>query len=272
MKADIKSVFNSCGIEYFSPRDYSELRVINPHLEARLGFVPRSAFIFLVPYYTGDGENVSSYAVSVDYHAAIKVMGEKLCQGLSALFPEAHFSCSADHCPIDERHAALTSHLGILGKHGLLINERYGTYVFVAEILTDLDPCRIYASCGGDIGHCCACGRCAVACPTGILRGESESCLSAITQRKGELTESEIALMRKIGTAWGCDVCQRVCPHNAAPALTPIPIFYENRLTRVSVSDIEAMTDEEFSARAFAWRGRAVILRNLRLLDGEEKI
>ena len=270
MKEKIKQVFLENGIEYFAPRDYSTLTVINSRLEGRIGFDIKSAFIFLVPYYVSPGENVSAYATSLDYHLVIRELGARLVSGLSSLFPGESFYTSADHSPIDERAAALTSGLGILGQNGLIINESYGSYVFIGEILTSIEPCRVFAVEPAEISHCSGCGSCRRACPTGILRGEGEGCLSAITQKRGALSECEVDLMKKYGTVWGCDLCQSSCPHNASPKVTPIELFHTERLTRVKKSDIDAMTDEEFSRRAFAWRGRGVMLRNLELVYGEK--
>ena len=116
---------------------------------------------------------------------------------------------------------------------------------------------------------CDGCGACLEACPTGILAGKGCECLSELTQRKGELAAQTVALMKKVGTVWGCDECQRACPYNSDPAVTPIEYFHRERLTRVSLSDINAMSDEEFSRRAYAWRGRKVIVRNLEAVGDE---
>ena len=105
------------------------------------------------------------------------------------------------------------------------------------------------------------------ACPTGVLRGEGDDCLSAITQRKGELTEREIELMRKNNTLWGCDICQSVCPHNKFPVSTPIDFFYEERIDELTSKVLESLDDESFSKRAFAWRGRKTVERNIGYLE-----
>ena len=76
--------------------------------------------------------------------------------------------------------------------------------------------------------------------------------------------------MRQNGLVWGCDVCQLVCPHNRRiirrGADTPIAYFREERITHVDSAILDAMTEEAFSARAYAWRGRAVIRRNAELM------
>ena len=79
---------------------------------------------------------------------------------------------------------------------------------------------------------CEDCGRCKTACPTGILRGEGKDCLSAITQKKGELTHEEERLILENNTVWGCDACQSCCPYTIrakarGTVYTPIPYFKE---------------------------------------------
>ena len=137
-------------------------------------------------------------------------------------------------------------------------------------MLTDIDPTLLGASEPLEIKRCEGCGACKRACPTGILRGEGEDCLSAITQRKGELSEAEVLLMRRENTLWGCDVCQQVCPHNRKPNLTPVEFFYCERIPHLTREILDSMNDEEFSRRAFAWRKRKTIERNLDLLYGEK--
>ena len=123
------------GIEYFAPRDYASLSVINSRLEGRIGFDIKSVFIFLIPYYVSRGENISAYATSLDYHLVIRELGEGIVNGLSALFPGESFYTSADHSPIDERLAALTSGLGMLGKNGLITLSIHLVYRQIAEHL-----------------------------------------------------------------------------------------------------------------------------------------
>ena len=115
-------------------------------------------------------------------------------------------------------------------------------------------------------------GACLRACPTGVLRGEETPCLSELTQRKGTLSERESALIRKNGSVWGCDICQKACPYNAARvsdgrALTPIRYFREDRLTHLTTAVLAGMDEETFRQRAFSFRGRDPLMRNLALLD-----
>ena len=267
MKEKIKSIFNKHGIEYFAVLDYSRTEEINPRLRAGLTFSPKSVIVFLVPYYVGECENFSRYAASLDYHLVIKDLTDSLIGELKNIYEGATFCAFGDHSPINERHAALTASLGFLGDNGLLINEKYGSYVFVADLISDIGPNLIPYDAPSVEGACLHCGACKRACPTGILRGESSDCLSAITQKKGDLTEEEIVLMRRVGTVWGCDLCQSACPYNKSPKTTPIDAFLNDRLHRLTTELVEEMSEEEFSRRAFAWRGRKTMLRNLKALD-----
>ena len=171
-----------------------------------------------------------------------------------------------DHSPIAERHAALISGLGIAGDSGLLINEKYGTYTFIGDMITDIPSELLGKTEIVSISTCNHCGACRRACPTGILRGEGDCCLSAITQRKGDLLDREVDLMKKYNTVWGCDICQTACPHNKDPKKTPLDFFYKERISRLDKELLDKMSKDEFSRRAFAWRGRKTVERNLDLL------
>ncbi len=267
MIAELRDFFEKQGIEYYAVLDYGAARETSPAIMARESFTPRSVIMFLLPYYAGECDNLSRYAAARDYHIAIRHYTSALIDLLRTLFPNCSAKGYGDHSPIDERDAALSAGLGILGDSGLLINESYGTYVFIADVVTDIPPEAIGES-GSPRphGHCISCGACRRACPTGVLRGESPDCLSAITQRKGELTEPEIALMRKFNTVWGCDLCQSSCPHNKEPKITPITFFLEDRITRLTGERLASMSKAEFRDRAFAWRGRKTVERNLDLL------
>ncbi len=93
-----------------------------------------------------------------------------------------------------------------------------------------------------------------------------------MTQKKGELSEKEKEYIVKYKSAWGCDICQLVCPlvqkaiKNGAQ--TPISFFREDRIKNLTSDGLCAMSDEEFGKRAFSWRGKATIKRNLELLCG----
>ena len=263
----ISDFFLKKGIEFFAVLDYADCRETGPSILARANFVPKSAIVYLLPYYAGECVNLSRYAASLDYHLIIKEINDELCMYLRGIFPGSISAGYGDHSPLDERHAALIAGLGIQGDNGLLINEKYGSYVFIADVLTDVPPEQISAISPREIGHCMSCGACRTACPTGILRGDCCECLSAITQKKGELSEQEISLMREYNTVWGCDLCQSSCPYNASPQLTPIEFFYKDRIPHLTQGVLSSMSDEEFSKRAFAWRKRKTVERNVKALE-----
>ena len=270
MENALENYFVSRKIEYFSVLDYAFCREINPRLSARVGFTPKSAIVYLIPYYTGECDNISRYAASLDYHLVIAEINKGLIEFLDERFPGYNAKSYGDHSPIDERGAALSAGLGILGDNGLIINEKYGSYVFIADVLTDIPPDLLSARAPRAVVHCESCGACKRACPTGILSGQGADCLSAITQKKGTHTEEEIALMRAHNAVWGCDLCQSSCPHNRHPVRTPVAFFYEGRIEKLTSDLLDAMSDPEFSRRAFSWRGRGVVERNLTYFEDME--
>ena len=267
---ELGALFSKLKIEYFSVVSYADCRQIRTDIMERENFIPRSVIIYLLPYYTGECLNISRYAASLDYHLAIREVNLKIEECLKALFPDAKMRGYGDHSPIDERHAALSAGLGVFGDNGLIINEKYGSYVFVGDMITDIPPERLSAVKPLPIKKCEGCGACKAACPTGVLCGKSFECLSMITQKKGELSEEEKNLMRKYNTAWGCDECQSCCPHNFDPARTPLEFFYKDRIDSLSFELLASMDKADFTKRAFAWRGRRTVERNLEVLNTEK--
>lgn len=255
------------GIEVYGALSIEDADIINARLLERESFSAKSILVFLVPYYAGETVNLSRYAAAKDYHIVLKEITDRLIEGIRRRYPEAHAKGYGDHSPIAERAAALRAGLGVLGDNGLIINEKYGSYVFIGDVITDLSPDALFAKPKKEIRGCMHCGRCKAACPTGILRGEGEDCLSAITQRKGSLTDKEIAWMKKHNTVWGCDLCQSVCPYNKDPHVSPFSFFKEDLIPHLTLKILENMSDEVFSERAFAWRGRKTVERNLSLFE-----
>ena len=100
---------------------------------------------------------------------------------------------------------------------------------------------------------------------------ENKECLSALTQKKGAFSEEESAYLKKYGSAWGCDLCQLACPLNKkameSGVETPISFFHKDRIATLTAETLSAMSDEEFKARSFSWRGKAPLLRNLEILS-----
>ena len=178
---EIESFFEKEKIEYFAAFSYADCSVIAPRIMEREAFSPQSVIIFLIPYYAGEAKNLSVYSAPLDYHIYIKKIEDSLISLLSSIYPDNHFKGYGDHSPRDERLAALDAGLGIRGDNGLLINEKYGTYIFIAEIISDIPPEIIGAVPKSISGECEHCGACRASCPTGSLSDSCAECLSAIT-------------------------------------------------------------------------------------------
>ena len=89
------------------------------------------------------------------------------------------------------------------------------------------------------------------------------------------LTESERENIVKYGSAWGCDICQDVCPHTAqaikrGSIYTPVKFFDEELTPYLTSQAVSDMSDEDFAKRAYSWRGRKVIMRNLELFEEKD--
>ncbi len=264
-------IFRENKIDLYAALRFSDCCVTKPHLLSRLSdLTPKSLLLFLVPYYTGETENLSVYAAGRDYHAFMRELSDALIAALRMQFPRSSFYPFADHSPIDERLAAAKAGLGVVGKNRLLLTEKYSSFVFIGEIISDLSPEKLSAVEPQAVSLCDGCNACQSACPSGLLRGDSAICLSALTQKKGCLTEDEACLIGQNGSAWGCDACQNVCPYTQraranGTLMTQIPYFYQDRMAKLSSAAIQNMSEEDFLTRAFSWRGREVLLRNLSL-------
>lgn len=261
---DVRAFLQREGITEAAALPLEGLKILNAPLLARTLPNAKTALLFLIPYYVGTVPgNLSLYARSKDYHLFAKDLSLRLCALLKEHYPANDFRVFADHSPIDEVEAAVLGGLGVLGDNGLLINRRYGSFVFIGELLTDLPPKELgYPPPPMKKEGCLHCGACKRACPCHF-----DGCASGIGQKKGTLTKEEEMLVLKTGLAWGCDRCQLVCPMNKEAEKTPIPFFYEDRMETLDSKALDALSKEAFEQRAFAWRGRAVIARNLALFE-----
>ena len=255
----LSDFFASESIEFYSCLDISECPMLLPR---KLPDFTRSVCFFLIPYYVREEaeRNVSLYAVPRDYHLYAKELEERLLGAFSGTNILARVF--ADSSPFDERRCAALCGLGDIGKNGLLINPVYGSYVFIGSICLS---CSISITQNTENFKCDLCGnceKCRTACP--FLSGRCGECLSNITQKK-KIDGDEEKLIASARLKWGCDICQEACPYNKDIPETPIRFFKECRLPYLTKEMLSGMSDEEFSERAYAWRTRAVIDRNLEL-------
>ncbi len=248
----------------FCPFEKIKDSLINCRAKSRIPENAQSVIVLLFPYNLGDsayeGSDISKYAVVPDYHDTIAAMLSDICQRLKTAYPNEDFISFTDNSPIPEVKAAMLAGLGVRGLNGLFINPVFGSWVFIGEIVTTKK--YNYPTLADNDLVCIKCEKCLKACPTQALSGngiDAERCLSFITQKKGELTPEQEALIKESGCAWGCDICQNVCPMNNGAKTEPIEIFK-------SGAELKARTDSDISDRAYAWRGEKVIKRNLKIL------
>ncbi|MDD6275371.1 MAG: DUF1730 domain-containing protein [Clostridia bacterium] len=225
----------------------------------------QSVIVMLFPYLL-DGSyadsDISKYAVVRDYHIVIEEALGKTVEKLKASYPDEKFAAFTDNSPIPEVKAAVLSGLGVKGKNGLLINKKYGSWVFIGEIVTTL---KLKCSNSAE-SYCLGCDKCVRSCPTSAIKADGVNkaiCLSDITQRKGELSQTERNLIAESGCAWGCDICQNICPMNANAVVAPFAGFRDG-------ASFSASLDGDISDRAYAWRGKKVIERNLHIINKKE--
>ncbi len=223
---------------------------------------PKSVIVACFPYLLDNSEyensNISKYAVVADYHdIALKRLETAIC-GLKTLFPANEFAAFADNSPIPEVRAACLAGLGVRGMNSLLITQKYGSFVFIGEIVTDLKLDFADA----EESFCIKCGKCLSACPSASIskQGFDKSrCLSEITQKKGVLSPEEERLMKECGCVWGCDICQNICPMNRGAAYTEIEEFLSSPVAHIAQGC-------RLEGRAYEWRGRKVIERNIAVI------
>lgn len=269
MKERIRSILAQEGITQIGFLPYRDARILNARLSPPGA---ESVVLLLAPYDCGEpfSDGVSAYAHVDDYHRFYEELYARLLPKLTESFPGVRFWGFADHSPIDEKDAAAKAGLGVIGCHSLLLNQVYGSYVFIGSLLTDLSiPCTAQ-----EIRYCEGCGACMDACPVGAVTAKGilpERCLSALSQKK-RLTEEEKRLLVINGVAWGCDRCQNACPHNRAREGTSLPFFLAHRHGNYTADEVEKMDEETFARHAFSWRGRERIVENLRALEETRKV
>ncbi len=262
MKKIIENFFKCEKIEYYASLPLSECKIIKPHLlPEKVNF----ALVFLMPYYSETKEqnnslnNISLYAKSRDYHLYFDGVKNRLSDILShnSINQKLYFFC--DHSPIDEVNAAAKCGLGIIGNNKLLINEKYKSFVFIGEILSEIP---LWENTVNHIEGCMQCGNCQKQCD--YLGGKSDYCLSKLTQTKN-LSPEQLGLLKNHPLIWGCDNCQLTCPMCENPTVTPIDFFKQNIISYLDSDTLEKMPENEFSLRAFSWKGKHTLQRNLDL-------
>ena len=242
----IKELLASHGVTLSAPVALADCTVTRPYLLEKVGIGTGTAVMMAVPYYTtlceDPARNISVYAVSRDYHLFFARLFDEILPVLRREFPDHRFAGFADHSPIAEAEAAVRAGLGMYGKNHLFLTKEYSSFVFLGELITNaLLPANSVS-----MTVCTDCGACVTACPVGLDIG---NCVSALTQKKGDLDADEQAALRAHGLAWGCDRCQEACTvtraaRAAGTLYTKIPFFKENAIAHLTAAAVRAMSDE----------------------------
>jgi epoxyqueuosine reductase len=250
----------------------------------------RSLICVALNYYTPhqhssdpDVAKISRYGWGRDYH---RVLGKRLKALSQWLEAQADGICTrfyVDTGPIAEKTWAERAGIGWIGKHGNLITRDYGSWVFLGEILTnlELESDRPHAQ------HCGTCTRCIEACPTGAITQpfvvDANRCIAYHTiENKAETLPTAIAQNLHNWVA-GCDICQDVCPWNQRFAQeTAVADFqpYPHNLTP-QVEELVELSDRDwdrnFTGSALRrikptrWRRNAMAIHTWRSLTGDDR-
>lgn len=232
----------------------------------------KSIIVCAFPYYNGDKEksNISKYCKGKDYHIVVREILQIICDYLSDKIPGFEYKHFADTGPLVDRYLAYLSGIGYFGINNNIITDEYGSYVFIGYIMNNYEftPDKPLQK------SCIKCMKCVKYCPGNALLGDynmnPKKCLSYITQKKEEFTEDEIYLLKKEKKVFGCDICQDVCPHNKDIPITHIDDFKNDIINNLSYDEINSISNKEFKRRygnrAFSWRGKNIIKRNMDII------
>ena len=190
---------------------------------------------------------IGNYAVGPrDYHDVIREQLNSICDVLRERL-RGNYRGVVDTAPLLEREFAELAGLGWVGKNTLLLNRDWGSYFFLAAILTDVE---LKASDHIESDHCGSCTACLDACPTDAFPQprvlDATRCISYLTiEHRGESDES---LRSQMGDwVFGCDVCQIVCPWNRKRPDAGISWFEpENIETKTSLEHWLGLDDQTF--------------------------
>lgn len=253
-----------------------EERDFNRRIDARLTLdSAQSVIVCLFPYFTGSNENanLSKSSFSLDYHTILKNKLEQIGEFLKEMIPQFEYKAYVDNGPLVDRYLAYLSGLGYFGINSHIITDKYGSYVFIGYIINNF----AFEPDEPQNRSCVKCGACVSSCPGCAIPGDFDinplRCRSYITQKKGELTEQEIEILKKTPLIFGCDICQDVCPHNHKIEKTPIKEFTENIKCNIDYQELLEISNKEFirryKNRAFSWRGKSLLIRNYEIIKNK---
>ncbi|MGV3557034.1 tRNA epoxyqueuosine(34) reductase QueG [Larkinella arboricola] len=194
----------------------------------------------------GDGYKISKYAYGTDYHFVIKDKLKDLLALVHEEIGEVNGRVFVDSAPVMDKVWAKRSGLGWVGKHTNLITREMGSFMFIAEMILDLE----LEADGPVADYCGTCTRCLDACPTDAITEpyvvDGSKCISYFTIELKDAIPDEVKGKFE-NWIFGCDICQDVCPWNRFARPHRTPAFDPNPgLSELSKNDWEEITQEVF--------------------------
>ena len=264
--------FLSCGIskadfleeeaprleQWLNQNHHGEMAYMANHFDKRLDprvLVPgaKSVVSLLLNYHSKEKQTdveapkIASYAFGDDYHKVIKDKLKELMSFIHQEIGEVQGRVFVDSAPVMDKAWAAKSGLGWIGKNTNLISKKAGSFFFIAELILDLELEHDLPA----TDHCGSCTACIDACPTDALIApyqiDGSKCISYVTiELKNEIPTDFQGKMDN--WAFGCDVCQTVCPWNRFATPHSEPAFNPpDELLSLSKNEWEEMTQEVFS-------------------------
>ena len=193
-----------------------------------------------------EGVKLSKYSYGDDYHTVIKGKLKQMLTRIRAEFGQVDGRVFVDSAPVMERQWAALSGLGWIGKHSLLLSKKRGSYFFLAEMILDMELVADELV----TDHCGNCTACIDACPTDAIIADgvvdSNRCISYLTIELKDQIPAEFDGQME-GWAFGCDICQDVCPWNRFSSAHSEPAFQPSAdLKRLVNGEWVELTEEVF--------------------------
>ncbi|MHC5308746.1 tRNA epoxyqueuosine(34) reductase QueG [Myroides sp. LJL116] len=219
----------------------------------------------------GDTYKVSKYAYGEDYHFVIKDKLKELFAFIQETIGDIDGRVFVDSAPVLDKAWAAKSGLGWVGKNNNLIHKKMGSFFFLAELIIDLE--LEYDSITTD--HCGTCTKCIDACPTQAIEGpyivNGSKCISYLTiELKDDIPKEFSGLLDD--WAFGCDICQDVCPWNRFSKAHNEPRFSANEAIlnydKKQWNEITQETFNEIFKKSPVKRSKYVgFMRNIQFLN-----
>ena len=219
-----------------------------------------------------DAPKVSQYAYGQDYHHVLRRKLHALKHDMEAAFGAIDGRVFVDSAPVLDKAWAVQAGLGWMGKHSNVLRKANGSYFFIAEIISDLE----LAPDGPVTDHCGSCTACIDACPTEAIVEpylvDGSKCISYFTI---ELKDADLPTQLQgqfDNWAFGCDVCQQVCPWNRFAERHNEPAFEPHEklmhLAAADWADLEwDLFQEIFKKTPVKRTGFEGLKRNIRFLN-----